>query len=118
MATVLNKKIIADATSAVDTYIITATTLYQELNTLITTLTTSNFQGDAADGFKDFFKNKATPILVDSLTAKNTSLTAGIKTMLDNISTSLLDQVDKQLGEGNKTAGDASVSVADAATKI
>ena len=79
MATVLNKTIIANASSAVDTYVTTATALYQELNTLITTLTTSNFQGDAADGFKEFFNNKATPILVDSLTAPNTSLTAGLK---------------------------------------
>lgn len=44
MATVLNKTIIANASSAVDTYVTTATALYQELNTLITTLTTSNFQ--------------------------------------------------------------------------
>ena len=116
MAAVLNKTIIANASSAVDTYVTTATALYQELNTLITTLTTSNFQGDAADGFKEFFNNKATPILVDSLTAPNTSLTAGIKTMLDNISTSLLDQVDVQLGEGNRTAGDA--SAAESAAKI
>ena len=69
MATVLHKTIIANASSAVDTYVTTATALYQELNTLITTLTTSNFQGDAADGFKEFFNNKATPILVDSLTS-------------------------------------------------
>ena len=116
LTTAGNKTIIANASSAVDTYVTTATALYQELNTLITTLTTSNFQGDAADGFKEFFNNKATPILVDSLTAPNTSLTAGIKTMLDNISTSLLDQVDVQLGEGNRTAGDA--SAAESAAKI
>lgn len=36
--------------------------------------------------------------------------------MLDNISTSLLDQVDVQLGEGNRTAGDA--SAAESAAKI
>lgn len=107
MATILTKAIIQNATSAVDTYISTVTGLYNELQTLVNTLTTVNFQGDASAGFKQFFTEKATPVLTDSLTAQGTSLTAGIKNMLGNISTSLLDQVDVQLGESNRNAGNA-----------
>ena len=107
--TVLSKSMITNAKQAVSNYITTATGLYADLNKLIITLTASDFQGDAAEGFKDFFTNKVTPVLTSSLTDKGTSLMAGIEMMLDNISSSLLDGVDPQLGAANRTAGDANV---------
>ena len=89
------------AKEAIDTYITTATQNFSNLQSLINSLTSKEFTGDAANGFKTFFTNKITPILTTNLTDPGQSLTASLKTMLDNIKTNLLDTVDKQLGDQN-----------------
>lgn len=107
MATVLTHAIIEGAKGTVDTYISTAIGLYQELESAITTLTGSNFSGDASDGYKAFFAEKAKPALTENLTDANTSLMASIKGILESIETQLLDTVDPQLGDNNRDPGAA-----------
>lgn len=102
MATILTKAIITSATEKVDTYISTANSLFEELQGVINTLTTANFNGDASDGYKEFFTTKVTPALTENLTAPNSSLTAGIKSILTSIQTQLLDTVDPDLGDVNR----------------
>lgn len=92
---------VENAKKAIDTYITTATQQFEALKSLIDTLTSAEFTGDAANGFKTFFTNKITPVLTTNLTDPGQSLTASLKTMLDNIKTNLLDTVDKQLGDQN-----------------
>lgn len=105
MATILTHAIISNATQAVDTYVATANGLYEELSGVITTLTGSNFNGDAAEGYKVFFAEQVTPALTDNLTAPQESLMASIKSILESIQTQLLDTVDPQLGENNRNPG-------------
>jgi phage-related minor tail protein len=102
MASILTSAIIADAKSSVSTYVSTAQALYDELSSLLANLTGNNFIGDASTGFMDFFRTKATPVLVDNLTEPGSSITAGITAMLDSIKEQLLDTVDPQLGEINR----------------
>ena len=105
MATILTKAIITNAMQEVDSYITNANSLYQELEGIISTLTTANFNGDASEGYKVFFDTKVTPALTENLTAPNSSLTAGIKSILDTIQTQLLDTVDPELGNTNRNPG-------------
>ncbi|MBE6717552.1 MAG: hypothetical protein E7573_11615 [Ruminococcaceae bacterium] len=105
MASVLTYTIIANATEKVDSYITTANGLYNELEGVLSTLLASNFNGDAADGYNAFFKEKITPALTDNLTTPASSLTAGIRSILESIQTQLLDTVDPQLGEANRNPG-------------
>ncbi|MBR6102525.1 MAG: hypothetical protein IKP95_08865 [Ruminococcus sp.] len=102
MASILTSAIIVNAKSSVSTYVTTAQALYDELSSLIGTLTSTNFMGDAATGFKDFFTTKATPVLVDNLTEPGQSITAGLQSMLDSIKEQLLDTVDPSLGDINR----------------
>ena len=102
MASILTSAIIVNAKNSVATYISTAQGLYDELSSLINSLTSSNFMGDAAEGYKDFFTNKATPAWVDNLTEPGSSITAGLNSMLDSIKEQLLDTVDPQLGDINR----------------
>lgn len=105
MATILTHAIITSATEKVDTYVATANGLYEELSSLIATLTASNFTGAAAEGYKVFFNEQVTPALTDNLTAPGESLMAGVKSILESIQTQLLDTVDPQLGENNSNPG-------------
>ena len=72
---------------------------------IISTLTASNFNGDASDGYKVFYTQKVVPALTENLTAPQNSLMASLKDMLTGIETQLLDTVDPQLGENNKNPG-------------
>ncbi len=101
MATILTHAIIQNAVEKVDAYIATANTLHEELSGVIATLTSSNFTGDASDGYKVFFTEQVTPALTDNLTAPGESLMAGVKNILQGIESQLLDTVDPQLGENN-----------------
>lgn len=105
MTTILTHAIISSATETVDTYVATANELYEELSGAIDTLTGSNFNGDAADGYKVFFTEQVTPALTENLTAPGESLMTGIKNILESIQTQLLDTVDPQLGENNSNPG-------------
>lgn len=100
--TALNATIVENAKGVIDAYINDATTQYQSLKTVIETLTSTEFTGDAAEGYKNFFVNKITPALTTNLTDPGNSLTATLKSMLDSIKTSLLDTVDPQLKSQNE----------------
>ncbi len=106
MDSVLTKAIIENAKGNVDTYIASATALYEELEGVMNSLTGTNFSGDAANGYQSFFKTQVTPALTENLTQQN-SLMTSIKSILDSISTQLLDTVDPQLGENNQNPGGA-----------
>ena len=58
--TALNATIVENAKGVIDAYINDATTQYQSLKTVIETLTSTEFTGDAAEGYKTFFVNKIT----------------------------------------------------------
>lgn len=105
MASILTHAIITSATEKVDTYVTTANGLFEELSGVIANLTSTNFTGDASDGYKFFYTEKVVPALTENLTDPASSLTASIKSMLDSIKTQLLDTVDPNLGDNNKNPG-------------
>ncbi len=102
MATILSGAIVTQAKDAVDAYVQTATSLYGELESEINSLTSSNFIGDASDGYKSFFDTKVKPALTENLTDPGTSMTANLKSILDSIQEQLLNTVDTQLGNSNR----------------
>lgn len=105
MATVLTHAIITSASEKVDTYVTTANGLYEELSGIISNLVSANFNGDASDGYNVFYNQKVVPAITENLTAPSTSLMASIKSVLENIQTQLLDTVDPELGDNNKSTG-------------
>ena len=105
MASILTHAIISSATEKVDTYVTSVNGIYDELNGIISTLTASNFNGDASDGYKVFYTQKVVPALTENLSAPQNSLMASLKDMLTGIEMQLLDTVDPQLGENNKNPG-------------
>lgn len=105
MSTILSKQTIENAKAEVAAYVAQADELYSKLQQTIQTLSSSGFIGAAADGYNEFFTSKATPALTQNLTAPDGSLMAGIKTLLENIESQLIDTVDAQLGEQNKDPG-------------
>lgn len=105
MSTILTSAIVDSAKTSVDDYIATVGGLNEELKGVISTLVASNFNGDAANGYNEFFTAKVLPAITDNLIAPGNSLTASIKAMLDNIQQQLLASVDPQLGEMNRNPG-------------
>lgn len=105
MATILARKNIDEAVSTVDTYIALANDIFDDLRSTVESLIPANFDGDAAEGFKEFFNAKVVPALTVNLTEPSGSLTSSIKEMLESIKTQILDQVDPQLGEANRNPG-------------
>ncbi|MBQ8298181.1 MAG: hypothetical protein IJX77_10415 [Ruminococcus sp.] len=105
MATILTSAIIENAKGSVDTYVSTVNGLNDELDAIINTLTSANFSGDASNGYKEFYTSKVVPALTENLVDQGSSLTASIKTILENIQTQLLNTVDPQLGENNRNPG-------------
>ncbi len=103
MASALTRQIISDATAAVENYSNAANGYFGELKSLIESLTTNDYFGDGSTGYKFFFDNKITPALTTNLTDPTSSLMAGIKTMLNNIQTTLMDTVDPQIGNSNQS---------------
>ena len=100
MSTILTSAIVESAKASVDTYISSIESLNGELEQIMNTLTSSNFNGEAAEGYKDFYTNKVLPAITEN------SLTASIKTMLDNIQQQLLNTVDPQLADFNRNPGE------------
>ncbi len=105
MSSILTHAIISNSLAAVDKYVNTANGLYQELEGLLNGLLGKDFVGDAADGYREFFNTNVKPALTDNLTTPASSLSAGIKSMLESIQTNLLDTVDPQLGDNNRNPG-------------
>lgn len=95
---ILTKENINQAVDAVASYVSSANELFEQLQTVVNTLTSDNFIGDASNGYKQFFTAQVTPALTTNLTA----LTDAIKSMMENIGTQLLDTVDVKLGEVNQ----------------
>lgn len=104
MSTKLTTQIIDDATAVVNTYVNTVTELFEKLKNQITDLTKDDFKGEAAIGFMEFFNNTITPMLTENLTGE-TSVTTSLKKLLADINETLIKNVDPQLGNANKTAG-------------
>jgi len=92
MASILTHANITDATSAIEAYESTCNGIYQSLQGTINTLTGSNWNGDGADGCKDFFNTTVTPALTDGVA----SISKALKDILANIQATLLDQLDPQ----------------------
>ena len=107
MSTILTSAIIEGAKGSVDTYVSTIEALNSELEGIINALTANDFNGDASVGYKEFYTKTVVPAVTDNLTQQGNSLTASIKSMLDNIQQQLLNTVDPQLGENNKNPGGA-----------
>lgn len=105
MSTILSSAMIQNAQSAVDNYISQVNGLNDELEGVINSLIPASFEGDAADGYKEFYNSKIVPAIKDNLVEASNSLTASIKTMLEDIQTQLLNTVDPQMGEQNRSAG-------------
>ena len=103
MSSALTREIITNATTAVTNYGNAADGYFGEIKSLIETLTTNDYFGDGSTGYKVFFDNKITPALTTNLTDPTSSLMAGIKTMLSNIQTTLMDTVDPQIGNSNQS---------------
>ncbi len=110
MDSVLSHAIITNAKSAVEAYMSSATNLFGQLEGVINPLTSTNFQGDASDGYLAFFTNTVRPALTDNLTDQQSSLMASIRSMLEGIEEQLLNQVDPQLGENNRNPGGAATA--------
>ena len=102
MSTILNSEIISNAKSSVSTYVSTANALKDELDSLINTLTSAGFIGDASTGYKEFYNKYVVPAIFDNLTVEGSSLTASITSMLETIETQLINTVDPQLGDFNR----------------
>lgn len=105
MSTILSSAIVDSAKSIVDTYVASISALNGELENIINTLTGNNFVGDASLGYKEFYTNKVLPAITENLIEQGNSLTASIKSMLDNIQQQLLNTVDPQLGDSNREQG-------------
>ncbi len=105
MPTILTHAIISSATEKVDSYISAANGLNEELAGIVANLVSANFNGDASDGYNVFYNQKVVPALTENLTAPTGSLMASIKDILESIQTQLLDTVDPELGNNNKSAG-------------
>lgn len=103
MASIITHANIADATSAIETYESTCKGIYTSFQGTLNTLTASNWNGDGADGCKEFFNGTVTPALEDGIT----SIAKALKDILANIQETLLDNLDPQLGDGNKNPGGA-----------
>lgn len=103
MATILTSAIIESAKSTVSEYTSTVSSLNGEVSSLMNSLS-SNFMGDAADGYKEFYNVKIVPAIEENLIG-GSSLMSSINTLLDNIQQQLLNTVDPQLGENNRNPG-------------
>lgn len=100
MATILTSAIISQASSAVQEYSSQAKSIASEVASIINNLV-SNFTGDAADGYREFFTQKVSPAINENLD----SLMSAIQQMLDSIQQQLLNTVDPQLGTNNRSGG-------------
>lgn len=114
MSTILTSAIIQGAKDSVDNYVTQITALNGQLDGIMKTLTSTNFTGDASVGYNDFYTQKVLPAITDNLTQQGNSLTASIKSMLDNIQQQLLSTVDTQLGENNRNPGGAASAASNA----
>jgi len=105
MATVLTTENISGARSAISTYRSTCDGIFQSLRNDITSLTGSDFLGDASVGYVDFF-DQITPALTTNLTGTEESVTSMLESLLTAVE-QMLNPVDPQLGNANKNAANS-----------
>ena len=92
----------ANADTAVDNCIKELNSIVTELDDVILTGPAKEFEGDAYEGFKEFYVSKVKPIISDSLTAANNSLMSNIKKIMADVEQQFLRNVDPKLGEANR----------------
>lgn len=103
MATKLETSNINDVRTAINTYRATCDAIFQSMKTEIETLCSTNFIGDASNGYLEFFNEKITPALTTQLTGADASVTAMLETLLTTVA-QMLNPVDPDLSNANKTA--------------
>lgn len=77
--------------------------LYQNVQSRIQDLAGTDFIGDGADGYLEFFNTKITPGLRDNLVADDGSILAALKNILQSIQDQLISSVDPALGQNNRS---------------
>jgi hypothetical protein len=103
MAKVLTRAQLIQARGAVEDYVKQCNSIYQSLEGTLTSLTSTNWTGDAADGCLYFFNSHVTPLLTEQLK----ELTDFLNEILLSIEDACLDKVDPQLGDANRNPGGA-----------
>lgn len=103
MATILKTENLTDSRAAIAAYRTTCEAIFQRLQNDITSLTEVDFIGDASLGYVDFF-GQITPALTTNLTGMESSVTAMLESLLIAVE-QMLNPVDPELGNANKTAG-------------
>ena len=101
---ILSTQNIQDAKGAVATYISTCQSLFSQLEAELNKLTPSNFDGQASQGYMQFFQ-QIRPALTQNLFEPGTSLSYKLDQILDGVENALLHQVDPALGRANIQAG-------------
>lgn len=103
MATQISTDVISQAIQSVSTLEGTLAELFKKLESTLRDLTGSDFVGDGADGYMEFFTAKVQPALRDNLFEGEDSLTGAIKKILENIQRQLIESVDPALGSNNRS---------------
>lgn len=103
MATVLTTDNISDAKAAIKVYRTTCEEIFKKLQSDITSLTGSDFIGEASNGYVEFF-NQITPALTTNLTGTSESVTSMLESLLTAVE-QMISPVDPELGTANKNAG-------------
>lgn len=103
MATQISTDVISQAIQSVSTLEGTLAELFKKLQATLSELTGSDFVGDGADGYMEFFNAKVRPALSDNLYEGEDSLTGAIKKILENIQKQLIESVDPALGSNNRS---------------
>jgi predicted ribonuclease toxin of YeeF-YezG toxin-antitoxin module len=103
MATQISTDVIQEAIQSVSQLESTLAELFKKLESTLRELTGSDFVGDGADGYMEFFTNKCQPALRDNLFEGDESLTGAIKKILENIQKQLIESVDPALGQNNRS---------------
>ena len=103
MATILDTNDIQQAKNAVNTYQTTCVGLHQQLTGIINDLRKTYFIGDASNGF-DAFYQAVLPALSSNLCGDSNSVTAMLNQLLDAVEKALLQTVDPQLDQANRSA--------------
>lgn len=103
MATILTTDNISEAKAAITVYRSTCESIFSRLQNEINNLTSSDFIGDASNGYVDFF-SQITPSLTTNLTGTSESITSMLESLLTAVE-QMLNPVDSELGTANQNAG-------------
>jgi hypothetical protein len=97
-AKVLTRANIAEAKSAIDTYVSNCAAIFQDLQGTLSALRAENWIGDGSDGCNEFFTTRVVPALEQDLPA----LAQSLKDILDNVEETIIGQMDPQIGAANR----------------